>query len=493
MPSRRRASAASLISRDQRVVEQAAAAQEALVAAQALARLRLLDPGLVDVDARVVGGRVRRGAVGDGLDERRPLPRPGPRDGLAGGQVDGQDVGAVDPDPRHPVARGLVDQGPRPGLLGERRRDRPAVVVAEQDERRLHHGGEVRALVERALGGRPVAEEGDRAGALALEPLAPGEARGVRDVGRDRDADRGDPVLGGVPPAVRVPAPPGEHRRDRDPAQKADRRLAVGREDPVALVEGRSGADLHRLVAPVDRVGADPALAVVHHGALVVGAQQDQVAVQPEQRRVVELDALVGGVVVADHAAQRRLGDGRVGHEGSSNGRLHRPKCKCVSLWSSRNVSCAILMGVTDATLLRLDAPREDVLARASRLVADAWTSFDQARPGQPPIAPELARLLALPLPEHGTGVLEALDEAGPGARPEPRPDPAAVVRVHRLVGARGRRRRRPAGGLLRREPGRRRGRRERGRAPGARVARPPSSATRSPPAPAPAAGCSRT
>src|SRR3712207_8187241 len=49
------------------------------------------------------------------------------------------------------------------------RSDRPLVVVAEEDERRAHHAREVRALVERALRRRAVAEVGDRARALAAE------------------------------------------------------------------------------------------------------------------------------------------------------------------------------------------------------------------------------------------------------------------------------------------------------------------------------------
>src|SRR6185437_1776003 len=55
-----------------RVVEHAEPAEVSLVAADALVALLLLDPLEVDVHARIVGRRVRRGAVRDGLDERRP-------------------------------------------------------------------------------------------------------------------------------------------------------------------------------------------------------------------------------------------------------------------------------------------------------------------------------------------------------------------------------------------------------------------------------------
>ena len=70
--------------------------------------------------------------------------------------------------------------------------------------------------------------------------------------------------------------------------KQPDRRLAVGREDPVLLLEGMDGARLHRLVVPEDRVRADAALAVVDDGALVVRAQQHHRAVEVEQLLLAE-------------------------------------------------------------------------------------------------------------------------------------------------------------------------------------------------------------
>src|SRR6266508_4157336 len=82
------------------------------------------------------------------------------------------------------VANGLVDERLGVRLRGDRRRDRPLVVVAEEDERRLHDGREVRALVEGALARRTVAEEGDRKRPLALQLLPPREPGRMRDVRR---------------------------------------------------------------------------------------------------------------------------------------------------------------------------------------------------------------------------------------------------------------------------------------------------------------------
>ncbi len=293
------------------VVEDPAPPQIALVAAEALVLLLLLDPLEVDVDARVVGGRVRRRPVADRLDQRRPAARAPALDRLARRLEHREHVAAVHAHARDPVAGRLGGDRLRPRLRAHRRRDRPLVVVAEEDERRAHHGREVRALVEGALARRAVAEVGDRDRVLAAQLLAPGEPGGVRDVRADRDADRGDVVVGRVPPAGRVAAPPLQDRRGGDPAQEPDRRLAIAGEDPVLVGERVRRAGLHRLVVPEDRVRADPALAVVDERALVVGPQQDERPVEVEQLLLPEPVDLA---VLVDDAAELRVAVDEVGH-----------------------------------------------------------------------------------------------------------------------------------------------------------------------------------
>ncbi len=61
---------------------------------------------------------------------------------------------------------------------------------------------------------------------------------------------------------------------------------------------------------------------------------------------------------------------------------------------------------------LRLDATREEALARATAIVSAAWRSFDRARPGQPEVDERLHQLLRAALPERGSSVLAALDDA---------------------------------------------------------------------------------
>jgi aromatic-L-amino-acid decarboxylase len=63
-------------------------------------------------------------------------------------------------------------------------------------------------------------------------------------------------------------------------------------------------------------------------------------------------------------------------------------------------------------TGLPLDVPRDQALARAALHVADAWRSFDHARPTQPELDAELAAVLHTHLPDEGAGALRGLDEA---------------------------------------------------------------------------------
>lgn len=60
---------------------------------------------------------------------------------------------------------------------------------------------------------------------------------------------------------------------------------------------------------------------------------------------------------------------------------------------------------------LRLDAPREDALEHAAKLVAEAWRSFDRFRPEEPPLDDRVQALLRAALPQTGMSVHEALDD----------------------------------------------------------------------------------
>ena len=61
---------------------------------------------------------------------------------------------------------------------------------------------------------------------------------------------------------------------------------------------------------------------------------------------------------------------------------------------------------------LRLDAPREEVLAHATKLVEEAWRSFDRYRPEEPPLDERVRGLLGAGLPEGPVPVHEVLEDA---------------------------------------------------------------------------------
>jgi aromatic-L-amino-acid/L-tryptophan decarboxylase len=67
---------------------------------------------------------------------------------------------------------------------------------------------------------------------------------------------------------------------------------------------------------------------------------------------------------------------------------------------------------IDDERPLRLDAPREEALAHAARLVEEAWRSFDRFRPEEPPLDDRVRALIRAGLPEDATAVHEALDDA---------------------------------------------------------------------------------
>jgi aromatic-L-amino-acid decarboxylase len=62
---------------------------------------------------------------------------------------------------------------------------------------------------------------------------------------------------------------------------------------------------------------------------------------------------------------------------------------------------------------LRLDAPREEALEHAVKLVTEAWRSFDRFRPEEPPLDDRVRDLLRTGLPWDPTPVHEALDDTG--------------------------------------------------------------------------------
>ena len=107
---------------------------------------------------------------------------------------------------------------------------------------------------------------------------------------------------------------------------------------------------------------------------------------------------------------------------------------------------------------LQLDAPREEVLQQAARLIVAGWSSFDAARPGQPRVDDHVREMLREGLPDQAVPVARRAGRGGPDPGREHRPATASLLRVRRLVRPSDRGRGRRPGFLLRHQPGRVRG-----------------------------------
>src|ERR671913_64290 len=234
--------------------------------------------------------------VGDGLDQGRPGPVARPLGRRPGHRVHGQDVVAVHLDPGEAEAEGPLVDGPG-HLLGQRHRDRPLVVLAEEHHRGAVHGGEVERLADVALAGGAVAEVGDGAD-LGPVPLgADGVADGVQGLGADGDRVKGQLVALGVPAGQVGPAVEAEDRQHLHAGPDVDDAvLAVGGEHKVVRPERPGAADLGRLLAKAGRPDAELALTLKVVALDVDAPHHHQLAVQVAEVLVGQVD-LVGVVL----------------------------------------------------------------------------------------------------------------------------------------------------------------------------------------------------
>jgi hypothetical protein len=232
---------------------------------------------------------VHREPVGHALDHGRAFPAAGAGRGLPGGGEHGEDVVAVHLDAGNAIGQGLLGQGARTGLILPRHRDRPLVVLAQEEGRGGEDAGEVQGLVEIAFGGGPVAEECDRHLVRLAIAGGVGEVHGVRDLGRHRDGDGQVVGVLGDGPALVVAGGVEQDRRQGHAPPDGRGGLPVRGHEPVVLAQGRHGADLARLLAGYGREGADPPLALEPEHPLVEPAGEEHGPVHGERQVVRDL------------------------------------------------------------------------------------------------------------------------------------------------------------------------------------------------------------
>src|SRR5690554_150076 len=273
-----------------RVVPQVAALEEAAVARQRVAatpRLYLLARTVAGV---VVGRGVAAVAVDDELDERRTDALAGALDGVAGHEVRGQHVHAVDEVPGHAVRLRLHGDVVGAGLLLEVDADGVAVVLAGEDDGRPLGPGEVHAGVPVALRRRAVAERAQHDLGAAGELHGQRGAHGGRHVRGDRRGDGEDVQLARAGVVRHLPGlrgvGPGPHHLpdelDQGHAERGEERdvAVVGVEPVVAATQSVRHAHLGGLVARAGRDEARLALTLKAAHPFVDEPPQEHVEVE---------------------------------------------------------------------------------------------------------------------------------------------------------------------------------------------------------------------
>src|SRR5215472_10657249 len=258
----------------------------------AQARDRLFGPARTDlgaaaIAARIVGGGMVPEAVSQRLDQMRTAARPRLGDRTLDRLANGDDVIAVDLLAFEACRDRLLRQGLRCRLLGERHRDRPAVVVDDKHDRQVPHPGGVERLGDIALRGRTVAK--DTHGDPFLAPQLEGEpdAYRVRRVRCDRNADGKILACLGKVAAALVAAPEQEQLDRADAAPELRAVLAEAWQQHVFRAHCAGDADRDRLLPQGRGKSTEPAGALQRHRLRIEASRQYHRPIEGDQLRAV--------------------------------------------------------------------------------------------------------------------------------------------------------------------------------------------------------------
>ena len=287
------------------------------------------------------------------LEQRRPAAGARLLDRALRLAVDGEDVGAVDDDSLEAVRLGAVGDVLGRELEMRRRRVRPLVVVADEDDRKLARAGERHRLVRVAARRGALAEPADRDARLLADPegerAADGDGEHRRQVADHRDqpelrVGHVDVAVAAVRRAVLAAHVLREDPPRLDTARDVDAHVAVERRADVVRAHRRRDADRGGLVAAarVERAG-DLALPVEDVAALLDAAGDEHVAVDAEQVLAVEA-RLAHLVERADGSASLAIAIGRKSND--------RPSRRLADLSQAR-ARLVVAEGAGDPRLVR--------------------------------------------------------------------------------------------------------------------------------------------
>ena len=224
----------------------------------------------------------------------------------------GKHVVAVDAHARHAVGGGAL--GNRHAALSlHRHRDRPLVVLHEEDHRGGEGSGEHHRLVDVTGAGGSVAEAGQDGvvGAVALDTH--GVADGVEGMRADDDGEDTQADAVRIPAGVRVAAVELQQLICLDSAHMEDAGLTVGGEAVVAGAHGVARADLHALLAECGTPQAEFAGALECGGFDVHASGDRDIAIHRAQlvwRDLERVVRVVHALALGREQLHRRLGHG---------------------------------------------------------------------------------------------------------------------------------------------------------------------------------------
>src|SRR5216683_6739996 len=252
-------------------------------------RDRLLLPARLDFRGRtvarcVVCGRMIAEPVGDRLDEAGAAAISSRFERLVGCRVHGHDVVAIDLLTDETRCDRLLRQRFGCGLKPQRYGNSPLIIDGDEHDRQLVHAREIHRFIDVALRGGAVTEQTYGNAGLLAQLEGVGDARSVRGLRSDGNAEREILDWPGEVIAALVAAPKQQDFLQLDPAPDQSGVVAIGGQQNVLVTHGAGRANRHRLLAKRCGIGSEPAGALQRHSFQVEGAHQHHRPVKPDEQ-----------------------------------------------------------------------------------------------------------------------------------------------------------------------------------------------------------------
>ncbi len=194
------------------------------------------------------------------LDERRHAVLPRPLHRFLRRHIHRQRIIPVDLNPIKPVRQRLLRNRLGSRLRMQRNRNRPLIILTEENDRQLVHPREVHGLMKVTFARRPVPEVTQHRVLLPAYLHPPRQTHRVRNLRRDRHRDRQivHPFRRRTTLLITTPKP--QHRLQRPPAMIKRPRLTKRRDHPILFLQADHRRTVRRLLPPARTIRPDPPL-----------------------------------------------------------------------------------------------------------------------------------------------------------------------------------------------------------------------------------------